>query len=126
MAVSDTAGAPARRAIRRASTTTPTSAAPPWPSTKPPRTALIWRAPATGWRCSTGITGTLRRAVYQVSLPNRVVLGVAPDQALPEGHPAHGKGLVAGRPAVFVCDGPVCSLPLTEPKALVDNLASLR
>jgi len=68
----------------------------------------------------------LRRAVYQVSLPNRVVLGVAPGEALPEGHPAHGKGLVGGRPAAYVCDGPVCSLPLTEPQALVDNLAALR
>jgi uncharacterized protein YyaL (SSP411 family) len=68
----------------------------------------------------------LRRAVYQVSLPNRVVLRVAPGEALPEGHPAHGKGLVGGRAAAYVCDGPVCSLPLTEPKALLDSLAALR
>jgi uncharacterized protein YyaL (SSP411 family) len=68
----------------------------------------------------------LRRAVYQVSLPNQVVLEVAPGEALPEGHPAHGKGLVGGRPAAYVCDGPVCSLPITEPQALVDNLAALR
>jgi uncharacterized protein YyaL (SSP411 family) len=68
----------------------------------------------------------LRRAVYQVSLPNRVVLGVAPEEALPQGHPAYGKGLVGGRPAAYVCDGPVCSLPIIEPKALVDNLAALR
>ena len=70
--------------------------------------------------------GALRRAVYQVSLPNRVVLAIAPGEVLPEGHPAHGKGLVGGRPAAYVCDGPVCSLPLTEPQALVDNLAALR
>jgi uncharacterized protein len=68
----------------------------------------------------------LRRAVYAVSLPNRVVLGVAPEEALPQGHPAYGKGLVGGRPAAYVCDGPVCSLPIIEPKALVDNLAALR
>ncbi len=68
----------------------------------------------------------LQRAVYQVSLPNRVVLRVAPGEALPEGHPAHGKGLVGGRPAAYVCDGPVCSLPITEPQQLVDNLAALR
>jgi uncharacterized protein YyaL (SSP411 family) len=55
-----------------------------------------------------------------------VVLRVAPGEALPQGHPAHGKGLVGGRPAAYVCDGPVCSLPITEPKALVDNLAALR
>ena len=68
----------------------------------------------------------LRRAVYGVSLPNRVVIAIMPGAALPEGHPAYGKGLVGGRPAVYVCDGPVCSLPLTEPQALIDNLAALR
>jgi uncharacterized protein YyaL (SSP411 family) len=68
----------------------------------------------------------LSRAAYQVSLPNRVTVAITPGRTLPEGHPAHGKGLVGGRPAAFVCDGPVCSLPLTEPQALVDNLASLR
>ncbi len=68
----------------------------------------------------------LQRAVYGVSLPNRVVLAVAPGEALPPGHPAHGKGLVGGRTAVYVCDGPVCSLPITDPTALVDNLLALR
>jgi uncharacterized protein YyaL (SSP411 family) len=68
----------------------------------------------------------LRRAAYQVSLPNRVVLMVAPAAVLPADHPAYGKGLVGGRAAAYVCDGPVCSLPLTDPQALVDNLAALR
>ena len=68
----------------------------------------------------------LWRAVYQVSLPNRVVATVKPGEALPSGHPAAGKGLVAGRPAAYVCEGPVCSLPLTEPQALTAALAELR
>ena len=68
----------------------------------------------------------LRRAVYAVSLPNRVVQAVAPGEALPEGHPAHGKGLVGGRAAAYVCEGPVCSLPLTQPQALLDNPAERR
>src|SRR4051794_2050703 len=68
----------------------------------------------------------LRRTVYQVSLPNRVVLAVKPGEALPSGHPAAGKGLVAGRPAAYVCEGPVCSLPLTDPQALTASLADLR
>ncbi len=68
----------------------------------------------------------LRRAVYAVSLPNRVVLTVMPDRELPRAHPAYGKRLVAGRAAAYVCDGPVCSLPLTEPQALIDSLAALR
>jgi uncharacterized protein len=68
----------------------------------------------------------LRRAVYAVSLPNRVVLAVTPGEALPADHPAHDKGLVGGRAAAYVCDGPVCSLPLTDLDGLVDNLAALR
>ena len=68
----------------------------------------------------------LRRAVYQVSLPNRVVLALSPEASLPAGHPAHGKGLVEGKPAAYVCDGPVCSLPFAEPAALVAHLAEIR
>jgi uncharacterized protein len=68
----------------------------------------------------------LRRAVNNISLPHRIVLAVAPDQPLPPGHPAFGKGLVGGRAAAYVCEGPVCSLPLTEAAALRDHLAALR
>jgi uncharacterized protein YyaL (SSP411 family) len=68
----------------------------------------------------------LRRAVYRVSLPNRVVQAVPPGQDVPADHPAHGKGLVQGRAAAYVCEGPVCSLPLTEPQALLDKLAEPR
>jgi uncharacterized protein len=68
----------------------------------------------------------LRRSVYRVSLPNRVVQAVASDSGLPENHPAHGKGAVGGRAAAYVCEGPVCSLPLTDPQALVDNLTQRR
>jgi len=68
----------------------------------------------------------LRRAVYGVSLPNRTVLAIAPGQTLPVDHPAYGKGLVDGSPAAYVCNGPTCSLPFTEPRALIDSLAALR
>ena len=68
----------------------------------------------------------LRRAVYGVSLPNRVVAVVPPGAELPAGHPAHGKGPVNGSAAAYVCDGPVCSLPLAEPQALLDHLAEMR
>jgi len=67
----------------------------------------------------------LRRAVYRVSLPTRVVQAISPETVLPEGHPAHGKSLVGGKAAAYICEGQVCSLPLTEPQALVDNLAAL-
>jgi uncharacterized protein YyaL (SSP411 family) len=68
----------------------------------------------------------LRRAVYQVSLPNAVVAALPPSRGLPAGHPAHGKGLIDGRPAAYVCLGPVCSLPLSEPEKLVAHLAEIR
>jgi len=68
----------------------------------------------------------LRRAVYGVSLPNRMVLAIVPGQTLPVDHPAYGKGLVDGRAAAYVCNGPTCSLPFTEPRALIDSLAELR
>jgi uncharacterized protein len=68
----------------------------------------------------------LRHAVYGVSLPNRMVLTLPPGATLPTGHPAFGKGLVGGRPAAYVCNGPVCSLPLGEPQALSTYLSGAR
>ena len=68
----------------------------------------------------------LRRAVYWVSLPNRSVFCLAPGGSLPADHPASGKGLVDGEPAAYVCDGPVCSLPVTDPQALLETLARIR
>jgi uncharacterized protein len=68
----------------------------------------------------------LRRAVYGASLPNRVVVALAPEKALPAGHPASGKGLVDGKPTAYVCEGPVCSLPITEPEELRRSLEAGR
>ena len=68
----------------------------------------------------------LRRAVYSVSLPNRVVITLAPKDALPDGHPASGKGVVDGKPTAYVCEGRVCSLPITDPETLLESLARVR
>jgi len=68
----------------------------------------------------------LRRAVYAISLPRRVVQVVDPAEQLPEGHPAHGKGLVDGKPAAYVCEGPVCSLAIVTSSDLIDALTNLR
>jgi uncharacterized protein YyaL (SSP411 family) len=65
---------------------------------------------------------SLLRAVYNVSLPNRVVLILPPGASLPTDHAAHGKSLVDGKPTAYVCDGPVCSLPITNPRELRDAL----
>ncbi len=68
-------------------------------------------------------TVDLLRAAHARSVPDRVLLTVAPDAGLPADHPAHGKGQVDGKPTAYVCVGPVCSLPLTEPDALIAALA---
>jgi uncharacterized protein YyaL (SSP411 family) len=62
--------------------------------------------------------GALLRAVHELPLVDAVIAQVAPGEALPQGHPAQGKDMVAGKAAAYVCRGPVCSLPLTDAEAL--------
>jgi uncharacterized protein YyaL (SSP411 family) len=62
-------------------------------------------------------------AAYRHNLPNRIVAVIAAGAALPPAHPAAGKGQIGGKATAYVCEGPVCSLPLTDPAALADNLA---
>ncbi len=69
---------------------------------------------------------SLLRAAYNISLPNRIVLILPPGASLPPDHPASGKGVVGGKPAAYVCDGPVCSLPVTDPESLLETLARVR
>ena len=69
---------------------------------------------------------SLLHAAYSVSLPNRILLTLPPGGLLPANHPASGKGLVDGKPAAYVCEGPVCSLPITEPETLLETLAKVR
>ena len=59
-------------------------------------------------------TEALRRAVYLQSLPNKIVRRLAPDAALPTHHPAAGKGLVGGKPALYVCHGMSCRAPIVD------------
>jgi hypothetical protein len=63
-------------------------------------------------------TQALCRAVYAKSLPNKMVRRLAPDAALPADHPAAGKGLVDGKPALYVCRNLSCEAPVTDPVAL--------
>ena len=53
-------------------------------------------------------TEALRRAVYGKSLPNKIVRRLAPGTPLPPRHPAAGKGLVGGKPALYVCRNMTC------------------
>jgi len=68
----------------------------------------------------------MREAVDRVSLPNRVLSILPPGATLPADHPAFGKGLVRGKAAAYVCEGPVCSLPIETSQALVEHLEAIR
>jgi uncharacterized protein YyaL (SSP411 family) len=63
-------------------------------------------------------TKALRRAVYEKSLPNKIVRRLAPDVSLPPSHPAAGKGLAGGKPALYVCRNMTCQPPVTDPAVL--------
>jgi pyruvate/2-oxoglutarate dehydrogenase complex dihydrolipoamide dehydrogenase (E3) component len=67
----------------------------------------------------------LRRAVFDAGLVNRIVTHLAPDAVLPIGHPAQGKGPVDGKPAVYVCVGETCGLPIIDAELLREELAQL-
>jgi uncharacterized protein YyaL (SSP411 family) len=73
-----------------------------------------------------GDARTLRRALAQVSLSGAVVQEIADGAALPQTSPAHGKSAVGGKPTAYVCIGPQCSLPVTEPGALVEMVKATR
>jgi uncharacterized protein YyaL (SSP411 family) len=68
-------------------------------------------------------TQALLDVVHASSLPNRVLAVVPDPDALPQGHPAAGKGAQGGRATAYICRGPVCSLPLSDPAALRAALA---
>ena len=59
-------------------------------------------------------THDLINAVLGRSLPNRILVVVAPDEQLPEGHPVFGKTMQNGQPTAYLCQGRTCSQPLTS------------
>ncbi len=68
----------------------------------------------------------LRAALRDVSLPNAVVQEVKAGESLPASSPAHGKTALDGKPTAFICIGPQCSLPVTEPAKLVETVKAAR
>ena len=67
-------------------------------------------------------THELTAAVNGRTLPNKLLIVVSPEDALPEGHPAYGKAMVNGQPAAYVCQRGTCSQPITNPVALSQAL----
>ena len=61
---------------------------------------------------------------HALATPNRlsVVSRIEPGQTLPDGHAARGKTMVDGQPTAYVCIGPTCGLPITEPDHLIKAL----
>jgi hypothetical protein len=68
-------------------------------------------------------TRALVAAVLGRSLPNRILSVIAPDEKLPDRHPAAGKSQADGRATAYVCHGSTCSLPITAPAGLSQALA---
>jgi uncharacterized protein len=68
-------------------------------------------------------TTALLDALENHSLPDRILNVIATAQHLPDGHPATGKDQINGKPTAYICEGPVCSLPITTPEDLTTFLA---
>ncbi|HXL99403.1 MAG TPA: thioredoxin domain-containing protein [Rhizomicrobium sp.] len=61
-------------------------------------------------------------AVAGRSLPTRALIVLEPGETLPEGHPAFGKTMQDGRPTAYICQRMTCSVPITNPVTLSQNL----
>jgi uncharacterized protein len=73
-----------------------------------------------------GNAKAMRRALAAVSLPGAVVQEVRAADTLPASSPAHGKTALDGKPTAYVCIGPQCSAPVTDPVALVEAVKAAR
>jgi uncharacterized protein YyaL (SSP411 family) len=68
-------------------------------------------------------TQALAAVARRAAVPDRTLLRVAPGAKLPATHPAHGKGLIGGKPAAYVCIGPTCLAPATDVETFLHRLA---
>jgi uncharacterized protein YyaL (SSP411 family) len=67
-------------------------------------------------------TEALVQAALEAPMPTRVLERVDGNGGLPKSHPAHGKGLVEGCAAAYVCRGFTCAAPVTDPGVLRQDL----
>jgi uncharacterized protein len=74
---------------------------------------------------STASSLPLARTMFKLSLPGAVQQVVSEAQ-VPAAGPLAGKTAVGGKPTAYACLGPQCSLPVTEPAALVELLRKQR
>ncbi len=66
----------------------------------------------------------LLAAAFRLPRVDVVVQRVSDPAALPAGHPAREKAEAVDGVAAFVCEGTVCSLPVTEPNRLIEVATS--
>jgi uncharacterized protein len=57
---------------------------------------------------------------------DRIVLHARSADALPASHPAQQQVRSAAEPQAFICVAETCSLPVTDPDALVDAVDAMR
>ncbi|MBT6205462.1 MAG: thioredoxin domain-containing protein, partial [Rhodospirillaceae bacterium] len=69
------------------------------------------------------MTDAMLSEVWQAGRQDTVVSVITSGETLPDGHPATGKGQVDGLATAYVCEGPVCSLPVTAAEPLATLLA---
>ncbi|MGO9986171.1 MAG: thioredoxin domain-containing protein [Rhodomicrobium sp.] len=66
------------------------------------------------------------KALTEVSLPDALVQWVEDGAAIPASSPAAGKGRIDGKTTAYVCIGQRCSMPLTDPERLKEELKKER
>ncbi|RED51358.1 thioredoxin domain-containing protein [Aestuariispira insulae] len=65
-------------------------------------------------------------AISSASLPLNILDFTGPDRQLPDSHPAHGKAMIDGKATLYLCQGPVCSAPITKINDLEKALSALK
>jgi hypothetical protein len=69
---------------------------------------------------ATGIAA-FAEAVHRLPFPSPSLFRLGPDGSLPAGHPAEGKGMIDERTTIYICQGSVCSAPVTTLEELVSR-----
>jgi uncharacterized protein YyaL (SSP411 family) len=64
----------------------------------------------------------MRDALTYISLPGAVVEWFPEDASAPPGSPAFGMRAIGGKATAYVCIGPQCSPPVTNPDELLSVL----
>jgi len=64
------------------------------------------------------LTRKLMDAAYQAYSPLHLINVIAPEETLPNPHPAASKKQIDNMPTAYICVGTTCSLPMTKPQDL--------